>query len=98
MIAWPQTCSRILSRCSPSRRPATRRYGERCAEFLRPIADEKQIAVSIEGAARAGGDGDALARELDNLIKNAIEASTVGGTRGMARASYTVAPDRTIQP
>jgi signal transduction histidine kinase len=68
---------------------AGRRLGERSdedvgelarrrAELMQPVAVEKQISLSVSGSAHAPVDRDALARVVDNLMKNAIEASPTG--------------------
>jgi signal transduction histidine kinase len=45
---------------------------------LGPWARERGVAVVVEGSARAQVDGDACARAVDNLVKNAVEASPAG--------------------
>jgi len=50
------------------------------AEALGPWASLRRIAVGVRGNGGASGDGDALARALDNVLRNAIEASPDGAT------------------
>lgn len=50
----------------------------RRAELLKPLAAEKQVALAVSGTAASRIDGDAMARLVDNLLKNAIEASPPG--------------------
>ena len=45
---------------------------------LAPWARELGVALAVEGSARAVVDPEACARALDNLVKNAIEASPRG--------------------
>jgi signal transduction histidine kinase len=51
----------------------------RC-EVLRPWATELRVALDVSGDARVEAHADSLARALDNLIKNAVEASKPGDT------------------
>jgi signal transduction histidine kinase len=50
------------------------------AEALGPWAALLQVVIDVQGDGRATGDGDALARALDNVLRNAIEASPDGAT------------------
>jgi len=51
------------------------------ADALAPWSALRRVTVHITGAsAPVLADGDALARALDNLLRNAIEASPEGGT------------------
>jgi signal transduction histidine kinase len=45
---------------------------------LEPWASERKVTFEVSGAARAAVDGDSLSRVLDNLLRNAVEASPVG--------------------
>ena len=54
------------------------------AEGLAPWAEERGIAVSASGAGPAVIDADAMARAVDNLLRNAVEASP-RGARVVAR-------------
>jgi signal transduction histidine kinase len=71
-----------LSRKSPSsvkREP--RSLGElvrKRAAMLEPWADEKNVAIEVSGDAVAPIDEDAVARAIDNLLRNAVEASPRG--------------------
>jgi signal transduction histidine kinase len=46
--------------------------------LLAPWATEKGVAVTVDGTALARLDADAIARAIDNLLRNAIEASAPG--------------------
>jgi signal transduction histidine kinase len=48
------------------------------AEALGPWAALRRVTIEARGAGRATGDGDALARALDNVLRNAVEASPEG--------------------
>jgi signal transduction histidine kinase len=50
------------------------------AALLAPWANEKKIAITQNGKAKACLDADAFARVIDNLLRNAIEASKQGGS------------------
>jgi signal transduction histidine kinase len=50
------------------------------ADALGPWAALRQVVIDVQGEGRAMGDGDALARALDNVLRNAIEASPDGAT------------------
>ena len=47
-------------------------------ELLRQLAAQKQVAIEVSGAATSRVDRDAIARVIDNVLKNAIEASPPG--------------------
>jgi signal transduction histidine kinase len=47
--------------------------------LLAPWALERGVVVAVDGAAPARVDPDAIARALDNLLRNAVEASASGG-------------------
>ena len=49
--------------------------GRKRASLLSPWAQEKGVTISCTGEARALVDVDAITRALDNLLRNAIEAS-----------------------
>jgi signal transduction histidine kinase len=49
------------------------------AQVMAPWAQQRGVALSVEGDARAPVDAEALGRALDNLLRNAIEASPSGG-------------------
>jgi signal transduction histidine kinase len=78
--------------------------------LLDPWAVEKKVGLECEGAARACADADALARAVDNLLRNAVEASPdgarvkvrVGAIGDGARITVTdrgpgIAPERAAQ-
>jgi len=46
--------------------------------LLEPWAKDKGVGLSSDGSARAPVDADALCRALDNLLRNAVEASPSG--------------------
>jgi signal transduction histidine kinase len=50
------------------------------AEALGPWAALRRVTIAVRGEAGAVGDGDALARALDNVLRNAVEASPEGAT------------------
>ncbi len=52
----------------------------RRVELLQPLAAAKQLDISVVGTAHSKVDSDAMSRLVDNLLKNAIEASPPGGT------------------
>jgi signal transduction histidine kinase len=52
--------------------------GRRVA-LIAPWASERGVAVVSDGSARAQVDADAIARAVDNLLRNAVEASAKGG-------------------
>jgi signal transduction histidine kinase len=52
----------------------------RRASLLTPWATERGVALTATGSARAEVDADAVARAVDNLLRNAVEASPSGGT------------------
>jgi signal transduction histidine kinase len=49
------------------------------AEALAPWAASRGVSVRASGDAEASIDADSLARAIDNLLRNAVEASPVGG-------------------
>ena len=61
------------------------------AEALAPWAALRRVAITARGAGEAIGDGDALARAIDNVLRNAVEASPDGGT---VEATVEVEDDR----
>lgn len=65
------------------------------ADFLKPKADEKGVAVSVvtEGAGEALADRELLTHALTNLISNAIKFTPAGG-RVTVRASLSRASFR----
>ena len=48
--------------------------------LLQPWAAEKDVTIRTSGAGRALLDIDAMTRAVDNLLRNAVEASRAGGT------------------
>ena len=48
-------------------------------EALAPWSAERGVAVSVLGDAVVAMDGDSVARAVDNLLRNAVEASPRGG-------------------
>ncbi len=62
------------------------------ADLLGPWAKERGVAIEVEGEARAAIDEDAVARAVDNLLRNAVEASPRGAPEG-ATVSVRVAEE-----
>jgi signal transduction histidine kinase len=66
------------------RKPATRALADvadlvtQRAALLRPWAAERAVALETSGVGRAFIDGDAVTRAVDNLVRNAVEASPPG--------------------
>ncbi len=54
------------------------------AEALAPWAEGRGVAVRATGEGRAAADPDSLARAVDNLLRNAVEASPAGGAVDVA--------------
>jgi signal transduction histidine kinase len=48
-------------------------------ELLAPWANERGVAIDVAGDARASIHADAVARAMDNLLRNAVEASPPNG-------------------
>jgi signal transduction histidine kinase len=48
---------------------------ERRVALLRPWADERGVRIEVAGEATSDLDVDAVARAVDNLVRNAVEAS-----------------------
>src|SRR5262249_24995513 len=48
------------------------------ADALAPWSSERAVCVWVEGEARASVDPDSVARAVDNLLRNAVEASPRG--------------------
>jgi signal transduction histidine kinase len=49
------------------------------AEALTPWSAERRVTIRVRGNASADVDPDALTRALDNLLRNAVEASPIDG-------------------
>jgi signal transduction histidine kinase len=49
-------------------------------ELMRQLAAENHVAIEVSGSATSRIDPDAIARVIDNVLKNAIEASPSGAT------------------
>jgi signal transduction histidine kinase len=54
---------------------------------MAPIADARRVRVEVSGAACVPVDSDAIARVIDNLVRNAVEASPSGGQVGVSVAN-----------
>ncbi|MEO8846077.1 MAG: HAMP domain-containing sensor histidine kinase [Kofleriaceae bacterium] len=50
----------------------------RRVELIRQLAAEQHVAIEVSGSATARVDPDAITRVIDNVLKNAIEASPSG--------------------
>ncbi|MDY0011851.1 MAG: heavy metal sensor histidine kinase [Rhodocyclaceae bacterium] len=75
------------------------------AEFYEALAEEKGIALTVEGAATVRGDRLMLRRALSNLLSNALRHTPAGGrvaiaiAQGEGQASLAVSnPGETIPP
>jgi signal transduction histidine kinase len=55
----------------------------RRADLLQPLANDRRVRVEVRGHARTAIDRDAVARVIDNLVRNAIEASPEGARVGI---------------
>jgi signal transduction histidine kinase len=53
---------------------------EKRAGLLAPWAAERQVRIETTGTATSSLDADAVARAVDNLVRNAVEASPEGAT------------------
>jgi signal transduction histidine kinase len=62
----------------PQRRVALGGLIRERAEALGPWAQLRRVAVSVTGEATAQVDPDSISRALDNVLRNAIEASPAG--------------------
>ena len=62
------------------------------AEALRPWAALRRVTIAATGSGRAVCDADALARAVDNVLRNAVEASPEG--EAVEATSRTRAGDR----
>ncbi|HWZ88825.1 MAG TPA: HAMP domain-containing sensor histidine kinase, partial [Polyangiaceae bacterium] len=56
--------------------------------LLTPWAAEKGVTIASEGSARAGVEADGIARAVDNLVRNAIEASPAGAPVKVSVAAH----------
>jgi len=52
---------------------------EQRAGLLAPWAGERGVRIAVSGAATCALDADAVARAVDNLVRNAVEASPADG-------------------
>lgn len=67
----------LLTRSSP-RFPVPRNLGQLASEralLVRPLAALRDVSLRVTGEATLTCDADAIARAIDNLLRNAIEAS-----------------------
>jgi signal transduction histidine kinase len=53
---------------------------EKRAGLLAPWAAERHVRIETTGSATSSLDADAVARAVDNLVRNAVEASPEGAT------------------
>jgi signal transduction histidine kinase len=68
-------------------------------ELLQPWAGSRGVSFTVDGAAGAALDPDSIARAIDNLLRNAVEASPSGATVSVridesAGAARVVVEDR----
>ncbi len=66
-------------RSGPREETALGALVEKRAGLLAPWAGERGVRIHVSGAASAALEADAVARAIDNLVKNAVEASPEGG-------------------
>jgi signal transduction histidine kinase len=66
-------------RTGPRASTDLRRLAEQRVSAMEPWARERDIGISVSGEGTARVDADAVGRVLDNLTRNAVEASSVGG-------------------
>lgn len=69
------------------------------ADLCAPLADQREISLTAEGAGAARGDREQLRRALVNLTRNAVEAAPAGSEvavrlRGDARGAVLEVADR----
>lgn len=48
-------------------------------DLLLPWAEQRGVTLSVQGAGMSTVDEESLARAIDNLLRNAVEASPIGG-------------------
>ena len=80
----------VFSRTTP-RAPQTHDVAELTAaraSLLTSWAAQRLVSVRASGAGRARIDGDAVVRAIDNLLRNAIEASPIGATVELEVSSH----------
>jgi signal transduction histidine kinase len=70
----------VAGRAAGPRKPASLgALAQSRVEALSPWARERGITVECSGDARVEADTDSIARSVDNLLRNAVEASPAGG-------------------
>jgi two-component system, NtrC family, sensor kinase len=71
---------------------------ERCIALLRPIAEKANLEFSLESArdCRASIDQDSLQQVTTNLLSNAIQAMTSGGSIQLKVTSVVAAPPKPL--
>jgi signal transduction histidine kinase len=62
----------------PKRRTSIGALVDARREMLAPWSQERGVPVEVAGDATVEVDGDSMARAIDNLLKNAVEASKKG--------------------
>ena len=62
-------------------------------ELLEPWARERGVSFQVSGSAKAAVDSDSLSRALDNLLRNAVEASPIGA---LVQASVFARGERAV--
>jgi signal transduction histidine kinase len=66
-------------RTGPRTQTDLRKLAAQRASTLEPWARERRVNIAIRGEGAARVDADALARVIDNLVRNGVEASAEGG-------------------
>ncbi len=74
-------------RMGPRRDTDLRALVEQRAAYLDAMASERGVKLAVEGSARAEVDADSLVRVVDNLLRNAVEASPEGSAVGVSLSS-----------
>lgn len=65
-------------RMGPRREADLRALVDQRAAFIEHMASARSVTLAVEGSARAEVDVDSVTRVIDNLLRNAIEASPEG--------------------
>jgi signal transduction histidine kinase len=74
----------VAGRASGPRRPASLgKLASSRVEALAPWARARGVEMTCRGDAQVEADTDSIARSIDNLLRNAVEASRSGGAVGV---------------